>query len=110
MEHRFLATNIVFAIRSDAFPMLLRHRRIPIKAKLHMQDAQLNFPAFERLLFAEVVVNIGIGQIVRGPEVRITIITNQALTELIQGLVGVPHHCCIQDVVVVLTVVEPDEK
>src|SRR5690606_26497805 len=101
--------NIVTAIVNNTFPVFLVDRLIPRKVHLLVRDTQFDLELLQPLLLGAEVVNIGVADVVSFTKGCITIVVDDLLRQLVESLVVVPKVSCVQNMVVVTTVVESDQ-
>ena len=109
IEHGLGRTNIVLTVFHDVRYELLRNRIVPGDLHLHVGDSQLDLPLLQAHLHRREVVDVGIRQVVCFPKHHVSIVVDDSLGNAIDFAVVEAHVPCVENMIIVSTVVETDE-
>ena len=110
VEDRLRGGDVVCAVVRNLKDLVVRDRLVPRVLVLLVMDPELELELLETLLLRREVVNIRVRQIIRLAEEDVLAVTfNDLLAEVVELLVRVAHVPSVQNMVVVPSVVEPDQ-
>src|SRR3954447_7938818 len=109
-QYRFSSLNIVNTVVHHLLPIAFVNWLIPRQVQFHMMNAQIDLELLQSLFLRTEVPDIGIGQVVSLSERRVAVLLDdQLLAEREQPFVAVPQRCCVENMVVVSTIVEANQ-